>query len=381
MGTYSAEDVLKGPNGLDDTSEIAARLRAFAIDGATPLRSNSIKFFPSLMMLMVTSYGAGKYFERTRAKATFSNEAMEKGSEAGSGTENSAMVVTCEYSRIINPAKLGHNPFSLETHTAGTRVLGHWVSLTSSGKCYPGPPVFMAGYTVPCEQYQCPPSPPPSSSPILYWVVLLTWVLTFPDIVNNRAMSSLSHKKCQHIIDLKLGPNVPLSWDDDDDQRPRAGRQKTRFWRLQTLASRDFDLSRLTERQQMAYIAAQASGFNPLLSSPFRIDRILARGESSLGSSDIPPQAIQHHKRKGGELTAEEWPITIDDTSLLLSNAVEHSSAKQPSPPPIAVSTESLGLDPKGLRARLDLFEQKVQEIRREKEGISRRWSPSVPQL
>lgn len=55
------------------------------------------------------------------------------------------------------------------------------------------------------------------------------------------------------------------------------GRQKVSFWTLKTLASGDFDPKRLTERQQIAYFAAQtqAAG-NPLMASPFRIDRLLA---------------------------------------------------------------------------------------------------------
>ena len=49
------------------------------------------------------------------------------------------------------------------------------------------------------------------------------------------------------------------------------------FWTLKTFASEDFDPKRLTERQQLAYFAAQSHAVdNPLRASPFRLDRLLA---------------------------------------------------------------------------------------------------------
>lgn len=38
------------------TSQVTARRTALAMEGETPTRSNSIKFFPSFMMLMVVAY-------------------------------------------------------------------------------------------------------------------------------------------------------------------------------------------------------------------------------------------------------------------------------------------------------------------------------------
>jgi hypothetical protein len=55
------------------------------------------------------------------------------------------------------------------------------------------------------------------------------------------------------------------------------GQRKVTFWTLKTFASEDFDPKRLTERQQMAYFAAQSHAVdNPLRASPFRLDRLLA---------------------------------------------------------------------------------------------------------
>ncbi|PJF17189.1 hypothetical protein PSACC_02985 [Paramicrosporidium saccamoebae] len=75
------------------------------------------------------------------------------------------------------------------------------------------------------------------------------------------------------------------------------GRQKVSFWTLKTLASGDFDPKRLTERQQIAYFAAQSQAAgNPLMASPFRIDRLLASSisETPLKAKDSPQSAVDN---------------------------------------------------------------------------------------
>lgn len=56
------------------------------------------------------------------------------------------------------------------------------------------------------------------------------------------------------------------------------------------MASEDFDVNRLTERQQVAYFAAKNSDSdNPLLSSPFRIDQLMA-SQSPSSTSKLSSQ-------------------------------------------------------------------------------------------
>lgn len=84
------------------------------------------------------------------------------------------------------------------------------------------------------------------------------------------------------------------------------------FWSLKTLASDDFDASRLTERQQMALISAQSDASqNPLLHSPFRIDRIIAsesiktplkRAQKETPGKNILPDVKTHASNPVGDI-------------------------------------------------------------------------------
>lgn len=104
------------------------------------------------------------------------------------------------------------------------------------------------------------------------------------------------------------------------------GKPKVTFWTLKTLASDDFDLSRLTERQQLAFFAAQSKKDGNILKvSPFRLDRLLAesaaRCESPLkrqsspileNAAPMPPDIIN-------ELTEEA--LDVRDSSILTENS------------------------------------------------------------
>lgn len=69
------------------------------------------------------------------------------------------------------------------------------------------------------------------------------------------------------------------------------------------MASDDFDINRLTERQQVSYFAAKSNDSkNPLLSSPFRLDHLLASQSPSSTSKlssqidIITPSSPSSHK-------------------------------------------------------------------------------------
>lgn len=67
------------------------------------------------------------------------------------------------------------------------------------------------------------------------------------------------------------------------------------FWRLKTLASEDFDVSRLTERQQIAFFSAQAQcSDNMLQASPFRLDRLLAEKKKGTTENKLQKEFLNN---------------------------------------------------------------------------------------
>lgn len=83
------------------------------------------------------------------------------------------------------------------------------------------------------------------------------------------------------------------------------------------MASEDFDISRLTERQQVAYFAAQsvaAKDNNVLKASPFRIDRILATaGEKNVLSKGTPKKLRKAMRVPSKDLLTSDL-ISITDS-------------------------------------------------------------------
>lgn len=88
-------------------------------------------------------------------------------------------------------------------------------------------------------------------------------------------------------------------------KRPKSrGRKKSiHYWKLRTLASGDFDVSRLTVRQQVAFFTAQAStdgegAQSTLASSPFRLDRmLLAEGQAGKSAKSAVQSPMSQKKK------------------------------------------------------------------------------------
>jgi hypothetical protein len=92
------------------------------------------------------------------------------------------------------------------------------------------------------------------------------------------------------------------------------------------MASEDFDISRLTERQQIAYFAAQSSTNkeNALRSSPFRIDRILADSTTNAPSKCTPSPGWKTKSTRGSvHLTSQ-----LVQSSPVKANLPSHTICK-----------------------------------------------------
>ena len=82
--------------------------------------------------------------------------------------------------------------------------------------------------------------------------------------------------------------------------------------------SDDFDVSRLTERQQVAFLSSQ-TGENPLKASPFRMDRILAES-GDLVFPRVGMEAKPYHVAARENIV----PMSVVDSEIDLN---DHDSA------------------------------------------------------
>ena len=161
-------------------------------------------------------------------------------------------------------------------------------------------------------------------------------------------------------------------------------RQKTKFWQLRTLASKDFDLTRLTERQQMAYMAAQSTASNPLLNSLFRMDRLLARNESPFEIDDTVPQTNCRKRRNRerlprADVSSDRTPRKTDSNLHIHGASTSVTEDKSPLLATLSCTLlENQNTDTNvrsnGLKSKFDQYCNKLQEIRLRKEQISRCW-------